>query len=112
MRRRGDVMMERHCYVFLRRCYDVPIRDAALRRLRDVPSRRDWVFSLRRTWNVVQRDVAATSPRRLNAGWDSSRKIVAFSITLVRENTFKNCPCKKGGQKEFIYASNLLFIYI
>ena len=36
-------MMERRCYVLLRRSYDVH-------------------------WDV-QRDVAATSPQRLNAGW-------------------------------------------
>ena len=67
MRRRGDVMMGRRYYVILKRRYDVPIRrrgDAPLRRLRDVLSRRRWLFHLRRTC-----DVAATSPRRFNAGW-------------------------------------------
>ena len=62
-------MMGRRCYVLLRRRYDVPIRcrsDAPLRRLGNVPSRRRWVFHLRRTC-----DVAGTSPRRLNAGWES-----------------------------------------
>ena len=47
--RRGDVMMERCCYVLLRRPYDVPIRrsgDAPLGRLGDVPSRRRWLFHL------------------------------------------------------------------
>ena len=56
LRRRGDVMMGRHCYVLLRRRYDVPIRrrrDAPLRRLGDVLSRRCWVFLLRRTCNVA-----------------------------------------------------------
>ena len=48
LRRRGDVMMGRRCYVLLRRRYDVPIR-----RLRDVPSRRRWVFHLRRTCDVA-----------------------------------------------------------
>ena len=55
LRRRGDKMMVRHCYVLLRR-YDVPIRrlgDAPLRRLGDVPSRRRWVFHLRRTCDVA-----------------------------------------------------------
>ena len=79
LRRRGDVMVGRRCYVLLRRRYDVPIRsrrDAPLRRLDDVSSRCRWVFRLRRTYNVsdVQRDVAATSPRRLHAGWRSSVK--------------------------------------
>ena len=56
LRRRGDVMMGRRCYVLLRRRYDVPIRrrrDAPLRRLGDVPSRRRWVFHLRRTCDVA-----------------------------------------------------------
>ena len=49
-------MVGRHCYVLLRRRYDVPIRcrrDAPLRRLGDVPSRRRWVFHLRRTCDVT-----------------------------------------------------------
>ena len=56
LRRRGDVMVGRRCYVLLRRRYDVPIRrrrDAPLRRLGDVPSRRHWVFCLRRTYDVT-----------------------------------------------------------
>ena len=49
-------MMGRRCYVLLRRCYDVQIRrrrDAPLRCLGDVPSRRRWVFHLRRTCDVA-----------------------------------------------------------
>ena len=76
--------MGRHCFVFLRRRYDVPIRrrrDASLRRLGDVPSRRRWVFHLR------QRDVAATSPQRLNAEWAS---FVCYSWkTLFLQNILK-----------------------
>ena len=56
MRRRGDVMVGRRCYVLLRRRYDVPMRrrrDAPLRRLGDVLSRGRWVFHLRRTCNVA-----------------------------------------------------------
>ena len=56
LRRRGDVMMGRRCYVFLRRPYDVPIRrrrDAPLRRLGHVLLRRRWVFPLRRTCDVT-----------------------------------------------------------
>ena len=71
LRRRGDVMMGRRCYILLRRRCDAPIRprrDAPLRRLGGVPSRRRWVFHFRRHWDV-QRDVASTSPRRLNARW-------------------------------------------
>ena len=45
--------MGRLCYVNLRRRYDIPIRDAPLSRLRDVPSRRRWVFHLRRTCDVT-----------------------------------------------------------
>ena len=55
-RRRGDVLMGLHCYVFLRRCQDVPIRrsgDVPLRRLGDVPLRRRWVFHLRPTYDVT-----------------------------------------------------------
>ena len=43
LRRRGDVLMGRCCYVALRRRYDVPIRgrgDVPLRCLGDVSSRR------------------------------------------------------------------------
>ena len=72
LRRRGDVMMGRRCYVLLRRRYDVPIRrrrDAPLRRLGDVPSIRRWVFHLRRTCDVAG-TYRETLPRRLNAGWD------------------------------------------
>ena len=57
LRRRGDVMVGRRCYVLLRRRYDVPIRrrrDAPLRRLGDVPSRHHWVFHLRRTCDVTE----------------------------------------------------------
>ena len=48
-------MMGRRCHDLLRRRYDVPIRrrDALLRRLRNVPSRRLWVFHLRRTCDVT-----------------------------------------------------------
>ena len=56
MRRRGDVMMGRRCYVPLRRRYDVPIRrrrDAPLRRLGKVLSRRRWVFHLRCTYDAA-----------------------------------------------------------
>ena len=56
LRRRGDVMMGRRCYVLLRRRYDVPIRcrgDTPLRRLGDIPSRLRWVFHLRRTCDVT-----------------------------------------------------------
>ena len=48
--------MGRHCYVLLRRRYDVPIRprrDAPLRRLGDIPSKRCWVFHLGRTCDVA-----------------------------------------------------------
>ena len=48
--------MGRHCYVLLRRSYDVPVRDhrdAPLRRLGDIPSRHRWAFHLRRTCDVT-----------------------------------------------------------
>ena len=57
LRRLGDVLMGRCCYVLLRRCHNVPIRcheDVLLRRLGDVPPRRHWVFRLGRTCNVVE----------------------------------------------------------
>ena len=56
LRRRGDVMMGRRCYVLLRRRYDVPIRrrrDTPLTRLGEIPSRRRWVFHLRRNCDVA-----------------------------------------------------------
>ena len=56
LKRRGDVLMGRHCYVLLRRGYDVPIRrrgDLPLRRLGDVPSRRLGCF----IWDVRRWDV-------------------------------------------------------
>ena len=66
-------MKGRRSNVLLRRPFDVPIRrrrDAPLRHLGDVLSRRRWVVSLetylRCHWDV-ERDVAATSLRRLNA---------------------------------------------
>ena len=48
--------MERCCYVRFRRRYDVPIRgrrDAPRRGLGHVPSRRRWVFHLRRTCDIA-----------------------------------------------------------
>ena len=56
LRRRGDVMVGRLCYVIFRRRYGVPIRhrgDAPLRCLGDVPSRRRSVFHLRCGSNVT-----------------------------------------------------------
>ena len=56
MRRRGDVLIGRRCYVLLRRRHDVPTRcrgDVLLRCLGDVPPRRRRVFHLRRTCDVV-----------------------------------------------------------
>ena len=56
LRRRGDVLEGRRCYVLLRRRYDIPIKrrgDVPLRRLGDVPSRRRWVFHLGRTCDVA-----------------------------------------------------------
>ena len=49
-------MMGRRCYVLLRCHYDVRIRrprDALLRHLADVLSRRRWVLHLRRTWTSL-----------------------------------------------------------
>ena len=60
-------MMGRSCYVLLRRRYDVPIRrrgDASLRHLGDVPSRRRWVFHLRRTCDVAGTYRETSSRRR------------------------------------------------
>ena len=51
LRRRGDVLEGRRCYVLLRRRYDVPIKrrgDVPLRRLGDVTSRRLGCF----IWDV------------------------------------------------------------
>ena len=62
LRRGGDVLMGRCCYVLLRSRHDVPIRhhwvfisrwDIPLRHLGDVPTRRHWVFHLGRTCDVA-----------------------------------------------------------
>ena len=42
---------------------------------------------LRRHWNV-QRDVAATSPRRLNAGWEESVKLEKVRKIIKKEPTY------------------------
>ena len=71
LRGRGDVLMGRRCFVFLRCFHDVPIKrsgDVSLRRLGDVPPRRRWVFHLRCTCDVTG-TYRETSPRRLDAGW-------------------------------------------
>ena len=50
LRRRGDILIECHCYVLLRRHHEVLIRhggDIPLRRIGDAPWRRCWVFHLR-----------------------------------------------------------------
>ena len=69
-------MMERRCYVLLRRRYDVPVRrrrDAPLRRLGDVLPRRCWMFRLRCTCDVTE-TYRETSLRRrhdvlMPGGW-------------------------------------------
>ena len=56
LRRFGDVLIGRGCYVLFRRRHEVPIRpcgDVPLRRLVDVPSRHRWVFHLGRTCDVA-----------------------------------------------------------
>ena len=56
MRRCGDVMMGRRCYVLLKHYQDVPIRrrgNEPLRYSGDVPPRRCWMFHLRRTCGVA-----------------------------------------------------------
>ena len=101
LRRHGEVMVGRRCYVLLRRRYDIPVRsrrDAPLRRLGDVSSRRRWVFRLRRTYDVsdVQRNVAATSPRRLNAGWASSiKRLCSYPLSYKGQKQPPEVFCKK-----------------
>ena len=56
LRRPGDVLMGRRCYVLLIHRYDVPIirrGDVPLKRLGDVSSRRSWVFHLGRNCDVA-----------------------------------------------------------
>ena len=56
LRRRGDVLIGRHCYILSRRRHNCPIRrcaDVPLRHLGNVPSRRRWVFYLRQTCEVA-----------------------------------------------------------
>ena len=55
LRRRGAVLIGRHCYILLRRHHDVPRRRRGvvpLTRLGDVPPRRRWMFHLRPTCDV------------------------------------------------------------
>ena len=56
LRPREDLLMRCRCYVLLRHRHYVPIRcrgDVTVGRLGDFPSRRGWVFHLRRTCNVA-----------------------------------------------------------
>ena len=56
LRSRGDVLMERYCYVLLRRRHDVSIRcpgDVPLRHFADGLLRCRWVFHLRCSYNVA-----------------------------------------------------------
>ena len=56
LRCRGDVLIERCCYVLLRLPHVVPIRrhgGVTLRRLGDVPLRRPSVLHLRRAYDVT-----------------------------------------------------------
>ena len=76
LRRRGDVMMGRRCYVFLRRRYDAPQR-----RLGDVPSRRRWVFHLRRTCDVAG-TYRETSLRRRDDVLMPGGKRVTFNLNI------------------------------
>ena len=94
LRHRGDIMMERGCYVLLRRRYDVSIRrpgDAPLRRLGNVPSRRLWVFYLRRTCDVAG-TYRETSLRRrhdvLMPGGISQR--LSITHRILSKNTLTN----------------------
>ena len=70
LRRRGDVLIGRHCDVLLRGSHGVPIR-----RLGDVPRRHRWVFHLGVLATSLGRtkrrryDVATTLPQRLIARW-------------------------------------------
>ena len=78
LRRCGDVLIGRRCYVLFRRRHDVPTRRRGaviLRRLVDVPSRRRWCF----IWDVPATSLGSTerhrdvlAPRRLVAGWARS----------------------------------------
>ena len=72
--------MGRRHYVPLRRRHDIPIRrceDMPLRCLGDVPLRRRWLFhqDVHATSLGGTRDVAATLPQRLVAGWDDVNNI-------------------------------------
>ena len=74
--------MGRHCFVFLRRRYDVPIRrrrDASLGRLGDVPSRRRWVFHLRRTCDIAGTYRETSLQRRHNVLMPSG---LVLSVTV------------------------------
>ena len=58
LRRRGNVLMKRRCYVLLRRRHDILTRrrgDVPLRRLGDVIPKRRLLFHLRRTCDVAEK---------------------------------------------------------
>ena len=92
LRRCGDVMVGRLCYVLFLCRYGVSIRrrgDAPLRCLGDVPSRRRWVFHLRCTCDVTG-TYRETSLRRLNARWGAHLKnFMNNSNRLLRSSEIK-----------------------
>ena len=92
MRRCGDVLMGRRCYVLLGRGHDVPVRrrgEAPLRRFGDVPPRRRWVFHLRRTCDVTGTYRQTSLRRRYNvllSGWNIESKGTINLKLLTRKS--------------------------
>ena len=91
LRRRGDALMGRRCYVILRRCFDVPIKcrgDVPLRCPGDVPQRRRWVFHLRRNSDVAgtYRETSLRScydvllPGGLLTSWKIDKNVTELSL--------------------------------
>ena len=95
-------MMGRHCYVLLRRRYDVPIRlrgDMLLRRHGDVPSRRRWVFHLERACDVAGTYREASLRRchdiLMPDGYMSLVEIKDFNILIDNAKKSKPNACGK-----------------
>ena len=82
LRRRGDVLMGRRCYILLRRWRNVPIRcrgDVLLRRIADVLQERSFETYMQHRWDI-QKGVVATSLRRLLAGLDVANSNIKITI--------------------------------
>ena len=96
LRRQGDALRGRCCYVFFRRRRDVPIRcrgDVPLRRLGDVPWRRCWVFHLRRNCDVAGMYRETLLRRRYDVATTSCCRVGSFCKLLLEVYYPLIIPC-------------------